>query len=101
MGNLVAVTDICASHEVEITFITSLGDAGLIGLSVVNEQAFVPADELQKLEKMIRMHIELEINVAGIEAIIHLLSRVEQMQSEILLLKSQLALQPEATIMEL
>jgi chaperone modulatory protein CbpM len=38
---------------------------------------------------MIRMHHELEINVAGIEAITHLLVRVEQMQEELRILRNQ------------
>jgi chaperone modulatory protein CbpM len=38
---------------------------------------------------MIRLHNELEINVAGIEAITHLLERVEQMQEEMRRLRNR------------
>ncbi len=72
---MIATTDICTYHEVEYTFISSLSEAGLIELHVVNEVTYIPEGELQKLEKMIRMHNELEINVPGIEAITHLLER--------------------------
>jgi chaperone modulatory protein CbpM len=89
--NLIAATDICTYHGVEYTFINSLGEAGLVKLKVVKKNAYIPEAELQKLEKMIRMHHELEINVAGIEAIIHLLARVEQMQEEMRLLRNRLS----------
>jgi chaperone modulatory protein CbpM len=90
MTNLIATTDICTYHEVEYTFISSLSEAGLVELKVVNKATFIPESELQKLERMIRLHNELEINVAGIEAITHLLERVEQMQDEMRRLRNRM-----------
>jgi chaperone modulatory protein CbpM len=89
MTNLIATTDICTYHEVEYTFISSLSEAGLVELKVVNQTTYIPESELQKLERMIRLHNELEINVAGIEAITHLLERVEQMQEEMRRLRNK------------
>ena len=92
MENLIAITTICTYHEVEYTFINSLGEAGLLQLQVVDQTPYIPESDLQKLEKMIRMHHELEINVAGIEAITHLLERVEQMQEEIRVLRNRVSI---------
>jgi len=89
--NLIAANDICTHHSVEYTFINSLGEAGLVKIKVVKKNAYIPEPELLRLEKMIRMHQELEINVAGIEAIVHLLERVEQMQEEMRLLRNRLS----------
>ncbi len=89
MEDLIAITDICTYHEVEYTFISSLSEAGLVELTVVNESTYIPESELLKLEKMIRMHHELEINIAGIEAITHLLERIEQMQEEMRVLRNR------------
>ena len=89
MTNLIATTDICTYHEVEYTFISSLSEAGLVELKVVNKTTYIPESELQKLERMIRLHNELEINVAGIEAITHLLERIEQMQEEMRRLRNK------------
>jgi hypothetical protein len=87
--NLISTTDICTYHEVEYTFINSLGEAGLVELRMVDQTAYISEDDLQKVEKMIRMHHELEINIAGIEAITHLLERIEQMQEEMRLLRNR------------
>jgi len=92
MENLIAITTICTYHEVEYTFINSLGEAGLLQLQVVDQMPYIPESDLQKLEKMIRMYHELEINVAGIEAITHLLERVEQMQEEIRVLRNRVVM---------
>jgi chaperone modulatory protein CbpM len=91
MENLVSTSDICTYHEVEYTFISSLSEAGLVEVKVVNHTTYIPESELQKLEKMIRLHNDLEINVAGIEAITHLLERVEQMQEEMRRLRNRVA----------
>jgi len=89
MTNLIATSDICTYHEVEYTFISSLSEAGLVELRVVDQTTYILESELQKLEKMIRLHHELEINIAGIEAITHLLERIEQMQEEMRVLRNR------------
>jgi len=89
--HLIATADICRYHNVEFTFISSLGEAGLLELTRVDQSTFVPEDDLQKLERMIRMHHELEINIAGIEAITHLLERIERMQDEMRVLRNRLS----------
>ncbi|TWJ04481.1 MerR-like DNA binding protein [Mucilaginibacter frigoritolerans] len=90
MTNLIATTEICTYHNVTYTFISSLNEAGLLELEEINHTTYITESELQKLEKMIRMHQELEINIAGIEAITHLLQKVEQMQEELRVLKNRL-----------
>jgi len=90
--HLIAATDFCVYHQLEHTFITDLQEAGLVEVKIVNKTAYIPETELQKLEKIIRLHNELDINMAGIEAIIHLLQRIEDIQEEIRLLKNSLKL---------
>lgn len=88
--NLIAANDICRYHNVDSVFIGLLEQAGLVEIKVVNKITYIPESELQKLERMIRMHHELEINIAGIEAISHLLQRVEQMQEEMRILRNKM-----------
>ena len=88
----ITTTDFCTYYNVERTFITSLQDAGLVQVTIINETTYIPETELQKLEKMIHLHHDLEINIAGIEAITHLLDRVEQMQEDMRQLRNRLRL---------
>jgi len=88
--HLIAANDFCVYHQIEYTFLTSLKEAGLVEITIVDETIYIPEDELQKLEKMIRLHNELEINIPGIEAITHLLNRVEQLQEATRSLKNRL-----------
>ncbi|HEX8019858.1 chaperone modulator CbpM [Mucilaginibacter sp.] len=90
-AELIAANDFCVYHNVEYTFITSLHEAGLVEITIINETTFIPQTELQKLEKLISLH-ELDINIAGIEAISHLLERVEKLQEDMRYLKNRLRL---------
>jgi hypothetical protein len=90
-AELIAANDFCVYHNVEYTFITSLHEAGLVEVTIVNETVFIPQTELQKVERLINLH-QLDINIAGIEAISHLLSRVEKLQEELRYLNNRLSL---------
>lgn len=87
---LIAADEFCTYHQVEYAFIRSLSEAGLIEVKVTGERTYIPETELQKLERMARLHTELEINLAGIEAITHLLRRVESIQEETRNLRNRL-----------
>lgn len=87
---LITITDFCSYHQIEHTFIHSLYEAGLVKIDTIDETPYIPETELQKLEKMIRLHHDLEINIAGIEAITHLLDRVESLNEEIRNMRNKL-----------
>jgi len=91
--NLIPTADICRFHEVDYSFISLLNEAGLIIFREINHTTFISDNELGKLEKMIRLHRELEINVAGIETINYLLDRIVQMQEEMRVLKNRVKAQ--------
>lgn len=88
--HLITTTDFCVYHQLEHSFIADLQDAGLIEIAVVNNTTYIPEGEIQKLERMIRLHTDLDINIAGIEAITHLLQRIEDIQEEMRVLRNSL-----------
>ncbi len=88
----IAADELCAHYNISITFITSLHSYGLLEINTVEDKTFIDTAQLQELEKMIRLHYELDINMEGIEAISHLLQRVKLMQHEITSLKHRLYL---------
>jgi hypothetical protein len=90
MAALISTNDFCTWHQVEYTFVSSLHDAGLVEITLIDQAEYIPETELQKLERMIRLHQDLEINVAGIEAITHLLERVEDMHEQMRTLRNRL-----------
>ncbi|MDZ4205450.1 MAG: chaperone modulator CbpM [Bacteroidales bacterium] len=89
---LIAVDEFCAKHDIEVSFVRSLQQIGLIEIITVEATGFIDADQLQQLEKNVRFHYELDINLAGIETITHLLQRINKMQDEIASLRNKLRL---------
>ena len=87
---LIAITDFCSNHNVEISFITSLQRSGLIEITVVEENYFIEPDQLAQLEKFTRLFYEMDINVEGIETIAHLLQRMNDMHEELTTLRNRL-----------
>jgi len=92
---LVLATMFCQHYQIEYSFISSLEESGLVELIIVNDQQFIPSGQLQQLEKIIRLHQELDINIYGLEVIVHMLQRMEQMQQELSVLKSRLSFYEE------
>jgi hypothetical protein len=89
---LVAVDEFCASHNIEISFIRSLQQNGLIEITTIEQTGFIDAGQLPQVEKFIRFYYELDINIEGIETISHMLDRIRSMQEEIIALRNRLRL---------
>jgi hypothetical protein len=87
---LISIDEFCANHNIEISFISSLQQSGLIEITTVREAGFIEADQLKQLEKFIRLYYELDINLEGIETINYLLQRINSMQHEIVALRNKL-----------
>lgn len=92
MKKLISAHEFCASHNIEVSFIHSLEETGLIEITTIKETGFIPVGQLQQLEKMVHLYNELEINIAGIDTITHLLHRIIVLQDEVTGLKNRLRL---------
>jgi hypothetical protein len=88
--DLVPAKDFCINHNIEYSFISSLQNSGLITVTSIRRSSFIHADEMHKLEKFVRLHYDLDINIEGIETINHLLEKIEEMQKEIVQLKNKI-----------
>jgi hypothetical protein len=91
--DLISLELFCSSHNVEISFIRSLHEYGLIEVSIIENVSFISIEHIHHLEKMMRMHYEMDINIEGIEAIIHLLKKLDDLHNELSLLKNRINLQ--------
>jgi hypothetical protein len=89
---LIAIDEFCDKYNIDISFISSLQQSGLIEITTVEEQWYVDAEQLLQLEKFVQFHYELDINFEGIETITHLLQRVNVLQNEITELRNKLRL---------
>ena len=87
---LIPAEDFCIHHNIEYSFISTLENAGLISVTSGQSSTYIPIDEIHKLEKFVRLHYDLDINIEGIETINYLLERIEEMQKEIVNLRNKI-----------
>lgn len=89
---LIDIDKFCANHNIEISFISSLQQSGLIEVKTIKESGFIDPDQLLQLEKIVRLYYELDINLEGIETINYLLQRISLLQDENIALRNRLRL---------
>ncbi len=89
-AHMISANEFCANHSIEISFIKDLEENGLIEIRTIDETGYIFEHQLPELERIVRLHYDLEINLEGIETITHLLHRINDMQDEINALKNRL-----------
>ena len=90
--DLIIIDVFCQEYQIEINFINDLESFGLIETVVHNENKYLDINQLVHVEKIIRLHNDLNINKEGIEIILDLLEKEKQLLSEIKYLKNRLDL---------
>ena len=90
--HLISAIEFCTNHEIEISFISSLHETGLIEIIRIEETEYIDESQLVQLERIVRFYYDLGINLEGIETINHLLDRMNDLQGEIIALKNRLRL---------
>jgi len=87
---LISLTQFCKHYKVPSTFINALHEYELIEIIATEKENFLKVTQLNEIEKMMRLHYDLDINLEGIDAIYNLLKQVETLQDEIVMLKNRL-----------
>jgi cold shock CspA family protein len=87
---LVSANDFCTHHHIQISFLQSLHEFGLIELNNEEKDLYLHSAELDSIERMMRLHYELAVNFEGIDVIKNLLDQLEHMSGEMVSLKNKL-----------
>ncbi len=91
-NNLVLIQQFCSSSDVEFSFLDSLNDHGLIEIIVLENKKYISTEQLKEVERAIRFHYELNINMEGIDVISNLLNQINDLQQELRIAKNKLNL---------
>lgn len=86
----IKIGEFCINYGIEESFVFDLQEYEVIQIKVIEDEYHIPEQELPVLEKMVRMHQELEINTQGLQAIYHLLEKVSGLQEELTALRRRL-----------
>ncbi|MDP2891174.1 MAG: chaperone modulator CbpM [Bacteroidota bacterium] len=83
MQKLIEVESFCKKNDIEISFVNTLEQNGLIEITKIEDTNFFNFDQLMELDRYIRFYYELNVNLEGIDAIKHLFCRVNEMCDKI------------------
>lgn len=87
---LISIQTICTIYNIEFSFINSLNEIGLIEITKIDEVEYLQKNKIDAIEKMIRLHHELGINMEGIDVISNLTEKIKGLQNEIDFLKNRI-----------
>lgn len=90
--DLILIETLCSHYEVEISFFNDLDNMGLIEIEIIKQAKYIHQDSISDLEKMIRLHHELDLNIEGIDIVFNLLQKLDKIQNELNSVKNRLKL---------
>lgn len=90
--DLIIVSEYCQKCHIDPSFILLLEEGGLIDLDTVEGEKYLLSSQLRRLEQYTRMYYDLSINIEGIDAIHHLLNRMDLLRQELNRLQNRLRL---------
>lgn len=73
-----------------MVFFNSLSENDLIEIVVEEETSFLPLSNVSRLEQIVRIHRDLEVNIEGVDIILNLLYQVDQLENELAHIKNRL-----------
>jgi len=87
---LIPIEILCNQYNIPVAFFDNLQEFELI--QIVNKKSgyFIHISQIKQVEKLIRLHFDLEINFEGLDAIYNLLNQVETLKEEVKLLQNKL-----------
>ncbi|MHB1146091.1 MAG: chaperone modulator CbpM [Lutibacter sp.] len=88
--NFIPLHKLCELYKVEMSFFSSLNEIGLIQITTIEKSNYIHLDKINDLEKMIRMHRDLEINIEGIDIAFNLLQKIDELENELISIKNRL-----------
>ena len=81
--DLIPIERLCTCYEVEVSFFSQLHEVGLIETVMIDQVQYLHNDRIDDLERIVRIHHELEVNIEGIDVVLNLLKKVEQLQEKL------------------
>lgn len=90
-GNYIMLREFCAHHHLSKDFMLKLEERGMVEISRIEAEDYLSISSISYLEKMVRLHQELEIHPEDLDVVSDLLNRIASLQEELDCIKRHLA----------
>lgn len=91
----IAVAHLCTQYSVKEELFTNLKDTGLIKIITIEKRPCIHIDSIQTVEKIVRLHKDLNVNPEGIDVILNLLEKIDTLSAALNEHKNRLKLYEE------
>jgi len=88
----IEITTLCRHYQVEQAFFTQLNDIGLIETITIQDTLYVDESTIRRIDKIIRLYRELDINPEGIDVVLNLLKKIDDLEQRLSTAKNRLGL---------
>ncbi|PZX94674.1 MerR family transcriptional regulator [Flavobacterium aquariorum] len=90
--NRILLQTISSYYQVELSFFNHLHDLGLLEIEIMEQSPYIHENQMHNLERMIRLHNELNVNPEGIDVVFNLLQKIDHLQKELIATNNRLRL---------
>ena len=90
--DLITIQEFCTHYQIPKSFINSLYEYDLIEIVNYHETQHIEKNKINHIEKIMRLHFDLDINFEGIDVILKLLNDIESLKRELIGLQNKLEL---------
>ena len=88
--DLIPIKLVCKYYNIPVSFFNNLREFELIEIIDGDDEFYLRITQIKEVEKMMRLHYDLDINFEGLDAIYNLLNQVESLKDEVLTLRNKL-----------
>ena len=91
-SNYILITQYSQYSNIENSFLENLFEYGLIRFEQEDNAIYMNEEDIPEIERLYRLHQDLGINFEGLDAINHMLRKLEKMEKTINLLRKKIDL---------
>ena len=88
----ISVSKFCINYDIPQQFIDSLSKYDLVEIIEVETTKHIHIDDISRIERLMRIHFDLDVNFEGLDIINNLIDQINTLQNEVSRLKSRLEL---------
>ena len=89
--DIISIQKFCKLYEVPVSFVDSLYSFQLIDIVDFENTKHIHTNQIAHIEKLIRLHYDLNINFEGLDVINNLLDKINELENEVISLKRQIS----------
>lgn len=89
--DFIPIEQLCLQYELETDFFIQTHEFGLIEFIIIDNNQCIPIEQVKDIETILRLRLELGINMEGVGAVLHLLQKMDSMSQELTTLRNKLS----------